>query len=76
MENKSNSRDKAYYDSRDTAPSKAGLNSDTRNNNMDNDTDQVPSDDTIERANDTGIGDSGQNDEKLTKYTSNHSGDA
>jgi hypothetical protein len=30
----------------------------------------------VERANDSGIGDSGWNDEKLTNYTQNHSSDA
>lgn len=49
------------------------INSRTNNtNNPDKDTEEV----TVERANDTGIGDAGVNDEKVTRYTSNRSADA
>jgi hypothetical protein len=41
-------------------------------NNQDQDTEDV----NVERANDTGLGDAGVNDEKLTRYTSNRSADA
>jgi len=46
-----------------------------RNNNMSFDTDSVNEPD-VENANDTGIGDSGVNRDKLTNYTQNHSNDA
>lgn len=49
------------------------INTRTSNpNNPDRDTEEV----NVEQANDTGIGDAGVNDEKLTKYTSNRSADA
>lgn len=49
------------------------INSRTNNmNNPDRDTEDV----NVERANDTGMGDVGVNDEKMTRYTSNRSADA
>jgi hypothetical protein len=73
---KDKSKDRAYNEERDTAPSKqAGSSIDSRNNNASNDTD-ASADETIERANDAGLADSGENDQKLTNYTQNHSSDA
>jgi hypothetical protein len=46
-----------------------------RTNNM-NDTTDTSGEPNVERANDTGIGDSGVNDERLTGYSSNRSADA
>lgn len=49
------------------------INSRTNNmNNPDRDSEEV----NVERANDTGLGDAGVNDEKMTRYTSNRSADA
>lgn len=47
----------------------------SRTNNMNNDN-PVSEDVNVERGNDTGLGDAGVNDEKLTRYTSNRSADA
>lgn len=46
-----------------------------RTNNMNN-PDQDSEDVNVERANDTGLGDAGANDEKMTGCTSNRSADA
>jgi hypothetical protein len=46
-----------------------------RSNNMNNDT-ELSGEVNVERANDAGMGDSGQNDERLTNYTGNRSADA
>lgn len=75
MSKKENSRDTEYRDRRDTEPSPQTGNINARNNNVnvDNDSTQEPN---VENANDTGIGDSGLNNDKLTNYTSNHSADA
>lgn len=76
MKDESKSRDVAYNDTRDMEPHRETGNINDRTNNVGNDTPAITNDETIERANDTGIGDSGDNDEKLTKYTSNRSADA
>ena len=49
------------------------INERTNNRNHTTDTSGEPN---VERGNDTGIGDSGVNDERLTGYTSNRSADA
>jgi hypothetical protein len=64
------------YQYRDDAePHKQTGNINSRNNNASGDTPPATEPD-VERANDSGIGDSGWNDEKLTNYTQNHSSDA
>jgi hypothetical protein len=75
MKNKDNSRDKEYRDRESTTPSKQTGNINARNNNTDT-TGPTAQEPDVERASDTGIGDSAVNEEKLTNYTSNHSGDA
>lgn len=66
-------KDLAPKTSKTTPQSSDMINSRTNNtNNPDKDTEEV----TVERANDTGIGDAGVNDEKVTRYTSNRSADA
>lgn len=66
---------------KDLSPKKKGttpqasdmINERTNNtNNNDDSSEEV----NVERANNPGIGDSGVNDERLTKYTSNRSADA
>ncbi len=75
MEQKQSSRDTEYRNRENTEPSRQPENINARNNNA---ADDSPSaiEPNVERANDTGIGDSGWNDEKLTNFTSNHSSDA
>ncbi|MDQ3843822.1 MAG: hypothetical protein M3342_07385 [Bacteroidota bacterium] len=75
MADKQNSRENEYRDRQDTAPHKQTGDINARNNNQDNETPSV-NEPNVERANDTGIGDSGWNDDKLSNYTSNHSADA
>jgi len=72
---KNKSKDVAYNEERDTAPHRDTGNIDARNNNTSNDTD-ANAEETIERANDVGLGDSGENDQKLINFTQNHSSDA
>jgi len=76
MKNDSKSRDMAYNEARDTEPHTETGNINARNNNVSNNTPTSTKEETIEGANNTGIGDAGVNDEKLTKYTSNRSADA
>jgi hypothetical protein len=59
----------------DNEPHKQTGNINARNNNAAMDT-PVSGEPNVERANDTGIGDAGLNDTKLTNYTQNHSSDA
>lgn len=75
MAEKENSRDTAYKYRENNEPHKQTGNINERNNNTntDDDTSREPN---VEQANNTGIGDSGINDDKLTKYTQNHSSDA
>ena len=73
---KSKRRDTEYEDRRDTKPSRQpGDDINARNNDVDIDNPTI-GETNVETANDTGIGDSGLNREKLTNYTSNHSADA
>jgi hypothetical protein len=66
---------------KDLSPKKSGTTPQSsdmineRSNNMNSDTD-LSREVNVERANDAGIGDSGQNDERLTNYTGNRSADA
>jgi len=76
MKEETKSKDVAYNETRDTQPHRETGNINDRTNNVGNDIPATTDDETIERANDTGIGDAGVNDEKLTKYTSNRSADA
>jgi hypothetical protein len=69
------SKDTEYRERTDTAPSKQTGNINSRNNNTAATTPGTTEPDVEEATND-GIGDAALNDEKLTKYTSNHSGDA
>ena len=75
MANKQNSKDTEYRDRENTEPSKQTGNINARNNNENNATPSA-NEPNVERANNTGVGDSGINDEKLTNFTSNHSADA
>ncbi|MDQ3278224.1 MAG: hypothetical protein M3Q06_07850 [Bacteroidota bacterium] len=69
------SKDTPYRDERDTEPHKETGNINSRNNNVEVST-PGPDEATVETANREGIGDAAVNDQKLTQYTSNHSGDA
>lgn len=75
MAEKRNSGDTEYQYRESNEPHKQTGNIDSRNNNTNMDSPSANTPD-VENANDTGIGDSGINDEKLTKYTQNHSSDA
>ena len=75
MAEKNKTRDTAYRDQRDTAPSKQTGNINSRNNNVDASS-PGSTEPNVEGANNEGIGDSALNDKKLTNYTSNHSADA
>ena len=59
----------------DNEPHRQTGNINARNNNADMDM-PASGEPNVARANDTGLGDSGQNDVKLTNYTQNHSSDA
>jgi len=73
---KTNSRDTVYRD-RNTKPSRQTGNTNSRNNNQDVDAPGVPANEEPNiQENNTGIGDSTWNRDKLTNYTSNHSADA
>lgn len=75
MANKEKSKDTPYRERTDTEPHRQTGNIDNRNNNVN--TDAVSANEpNVENANDTGIGDTGLNDDKLTNYTQNHSSDA
>ena len=72
---KQKSRDTAYEDRKDTVPTRQTGNINSRNNNTNVEAPSTNEPD-VESANDTGIGDSGWNRDKLTNYTQNHSSDA
>jgi hypothetical protein len=67
-----NNKDTEYQHRVDTEPHRQTGNINSRNNNINAETPSANEPD-VERANDTGIGDSGLNDEKLTNKTQNHS---
>lgn len=74
---KQNNRDQAYGDRTDTERSPQTGNINDRTSNVNNkEAPAVTDEQAIERANDAGLGDKGWNDERMTPYTSNHSGDA
>lgn len=76
MDKKQNSKDTEYENRTNTEPHQQPahyINENNNNENMDNIQAGEPN---VERANNTGIGDSGRNDEKLTNYNANHSTDA
>jgi hypothetical protein len=75
MKRKEKNRDTAYENRQDTRPNKETDNINTRNNNMNVDTPSTNEPD-VERANDSGLGDSGWNRDRLSNYTQNHSSDA
>jgi hypothetical protein len=75
MAKNESSKDREYRDRENTAPSKQTGNINARNNNTDT-SDETAQEPDVERANDTGIGDSAVNNDKLTNFTSNHSADA
>ena len=75
MKEKENSKDTPYQYREDNEPHKQTGNINARNNNTAADTPPA-NEPNVENANDTGIGDSGWNDDKLTNYTQNHSSDA
>lgn len=75
MAEKENSRDTAYQYRESNEPHRQTGNINERNNNTASG-DVNTREPNVEQANDTGIGDSGINDDKLTKYTQNHSSDA
>jgi hypothetical protein len=75
MKQKENSGDVPYRERESTEPHKQTGNINARNNNTA--VDRVSANEpNVENANDTGIGDSGINDDKLTNFTQNHSSDA
>jgi hypothetical protein len=76
MARKQTKRERDYFNK--VKPLKNAFASDainSRNNDV-NDWDPSADDPNVESANDTGIGDSGMNRDKLTNYTSNHKNDA
>jgi hypothetical protein len=75
MKREEKSKDTAYENRQDTSPNKETDNINTRNNNMSADTPSANEPD-VERANDSGMGDSGWNRDRLSNYTQNHSSDA
>ena len=75
MADNNKSRQTAYEDERNTEPHRDTGNINSRNNNVEVST-PGPDEATVETANREGIGDAAVNDTKITKYTSNHSGDA
>lgn len=75
MEENNRSRQTPYEEERNTEPSRDTGNINFRNNNVAVST-PGPDEATVETANREGIGDAAVNDTKITKHTSNHSGDA
>lgn len=75
MAENNKSRQTPYEEERNTEPNRDTGNINSRNNNVEVST-PGPDEATVETANREGIGDAAVNDTKITKYTSNHSGDA
>lgn len=75
MEEKNKSRQRPYEEERSTEPHRDTGNINSRNNNVTVST-PGPDDANVETANREGIGDAAVNDQKITRHTSNHSGDA
>ena len=75
MAENNKSRQKPYEEERNTEPNRDTGNINSRNNNVNVST-PGPDEANVESANREGIGDAAVNDQKFTKYTSNHSGDA
>ena len=76
MTRKKKNADKPYFGNRDTKPSRATGDAISDRNNNFNDENITANEPTVEKANDTDIGDAGVNDRKMTKYPSNRSSDA
>lgn len=75
MATDNNNKDVPYNDRQDHEPHRQTGNINNRNNNSNAD-DTTAAKPNVENANNTGIGDAGINDDKLTNYTQNHSADA
>lgn len=75
MAEKKRNRQMPYEEERNTEPHRDTGNINSRNNNVEVST-PGPDEATVETANREGIGDAAVNDRKITKHTSNHSGDA
>ncbi|HEV7331434.1 MAG TPA: hypothetical protein VGN63_10375 [Flavisolibacter sp.] len=75
MAENNKSKDTPYNEERNTEPHRQTGNINSRNNNVEVSTSGAE-EPNVEGANNAGIGDAAVNDQKLTKYTSNRSGDA
>jgi hypothetical protein len=76
MRRKTKSKDTEYRNRQDTNPSQQRSDEfDARNNNQDVDSPGAE-EPNVQPLNDTGIGDSSADGQKLTNFTSNHSADA
>lgn len=69
------SKDAPYNEERNTEPHRETGDINFRNNNVEASTPGAD-DVNVEGASNAGIGDSALNDQKLTNFTQNHSGDA
>ena len=75
MATKNKNKDVPYEEDRNTEPHRETGNINFRNNNVEASTPGA-NDVDVEGASNSGIGDSAQNDQKLTNFTQNHSADA